>query len=216
MPSVALLHTAEVHKETFSHLFQAMAPEITLDQIVQEDWLTEARENGVTSELSEKVQKLLTEASQDNDVVICTCSTLGPIADLVAQKNKKVFRIDRPMMAEAVKSQGKLLVVVCLESTIEATKELVVEAFEAEGKPIHFEILLCDQAWPFFEDGDILGFAEAITQDVCERVETMLNPGPIVLAQASMMAAAPLLMERDLPVLTSPIVAARTAITMVS
>jgi hypothetical protein len=216
MPSVALLHTAEVHKKTFTHLFQAMAPEITLDQIVQEDWLAEARKNGVSSELSDKVQKLLTTASQDNDVVICTCSTLGPIADLVAQENKKVFRIDRPMMAEAVKSQGRLLIVVCLESTVEATKALVEEAFEAEGKTANFEILLCDQAWPFFENGDVSSFAEAITQDVCEKVETMLNPGPIVLAQASMLAAAPLLMEKDLPVLTSPIVAARTAINMVS
>ena len=215
MASVALLHTAEVHRETFEHLFTAMAPSIKLDQMVEKEWLAEARDKGISEELNAKIQEKLNSASTNNDVVICTCSTLGPVADLVAKDNKKVFRIDRPMLEEAAKSQGKILVVVCLESTIAATEQLMEEAFAAEDKPAFFEMLLCDEAWPHFESGDIIAFAESITEKVCDHVEQMLNPGPVVLAQASMLAAAPLLMEKELPVFTSPIVAARTAISMI-
>ena len=91
----------------------------------------------------------------------------------------------------------------------------IQEAFEKENKTPYYEILFCEGAWKHFEECNIEKFAQVISDQVCARIENIANPGPIVLAQASMMAAAPLLMDKELPVLTSPIVAVRTAISRI-
>jgi hypothetical protein len=216
MAKISLLHTADVHVETFKAIFGAMDPSVELDQSVEADWLAEAREQGITVSLSTKVSDRLAAAAKTSDVVICTCSTLGPIADEVSSSSANVFRIDRPMMDEAVKATGKVIVALCLESTVEATSQLIEEAYSAIGKTPFYEVVLCTEAWALFEAGDHEAYAQSITDTVCARIEEIPNPGPVVLAQASMLGAAPLLMDLDLPVLASPIVGTRKALEMIA
>ena len=60
---------------------------------------------------------------------------------------------------------------------------------------------LCDEAWPHFVSNDQDGFADAIATSVAAAAD---GHDCIVLGQASMRVAAPILARLRMPVLTSP------------
>ncbi len=186
---ITCLHTSEVHVATFGALLPDAA------HVVRVDFLDRARAEGVNA-VAQEVQAILRELAQDGPV-LCTCSTLGPLVDDVALSN--VVRVDRPAMEAAVSEGGEVVVAICLESTRDATLTLFdeVSAGRASGK-----LVLCDAAWPFFEAGDMAGYANAI-------VEAVSGQGSrVLLAQASMAVAAPLLEAQNVQVFTTPKTAA--------
>ena len=186
---ITCLHTADVHVTTFS----AMLPDAS--HVVRADFLDRARAEGIDAVATE-VKAVLGDLAQDGPV-LCTCSTLGPLVDELGLAN--VVRIDRPAMEAAVAQGGEVVVAICLESTRDATLALFddVAAGRASAK-----LVLCEAAWPFFEAGDMAGFANAI-------VEAVSGQGMrVLLAQASMAVAAPLLEARGVTVFTTPQAAA--------
>ncbi|SMX31699.1 hypothetical protein [Octadecabacter ascidiaceicola] len=186
---ITCLHTAEVHVGTFG----ALLPDAT--HVVRADFLDRARADGVETVAGE-VKAVLRELAQDGPV-LCTCSTLGPLVDDLGLAN--VVRIDRPAMEEAVAQGGEVVVAICLDSTRDATLALFNEVAAGRASA---KLVLCDAAWPFFEAGDMAGFAQAI-------VEALSGQGSrVLLAQASMAVAAPLLKEQGVTVFTTPQAAA--------
>ncbi len=207
MPSILCLHTADVHCATFGKRFAEAAPEITLDQQVRAEWLAEARETGLTDGLVGRVRDFLEGAARTHDAVLCTCSTLGPIATEVAARRPNVIRIDWPLMQAAAACPGPALVAICLESTREATLALLDAAFHDAGRQPDRQLLLCADAWPCFERGDMAAFAETIANFVSQSVRAQAARAPVgcvLLAQASMAAAEPLLQDLGVPVFSSP------------
>ncbi|AKS46294.1 hypothetical protein SAMN05444287_1406 [Octadecabacter temperatus] len=186
---ITCLHTADVHVATFG----ALLPDAS--HVVRVDFLDRARADGVDA-VADEVKMLLGDLASQGPV-LCTCSTLGPLVDEVALSN--VVRIDRPAMEAAVSEGGEVVVAICLESTRDATMALFdeVSAGRASGK-----LVLCDAAWPFFEAGDMAGFAQAIVDAVSGQASRVL------LAQASMAVAAPLFAEQGVEVFTTPKAAA--------
>ena len=61
--------------------------------------------------------------------------------------------------------------------------------------------LLCESAWACFERGDLGGYAQAIAAELRAGAGTA---DVIVLAQASMAAAAPLCVDLGIAILSSP------------
>lgn len=191
---IACLHTASVHQQTFTTLFAKRVPHAQLIHVVRDDLLAAAQVHGLDAISDAFLDALggLTTA----DAVLCTCSTLGPLVDLAGQE--KYVRIDRPMMVEAARYGPKPLLAICLESTRATSLDLLQEAGGAAMTPTDH---LCEGAWAFFEKGDLDGFADAIATSVAAVAE---GHDCIVLGQASMQVAAPLLTRLGLPVLTSP------------
>ena len=186
---ITCLHTADVHVATFGALLPDAA------HVVRADFLDRARAEGIVTVAAE-VKAMLAELAQGGPV-LCTCSTLGPLVDEVALAN--VVRIDRPAMEAAVSQGGEVVVAICLESTRDATLALFEDV--AQGRS-NAKLILCDAAWPFFEAGDMAGFAQAI-------VDAVSGQGTrILLAQASMAVAAPLLEAQGMTVFTTPQAAA--------
>lgn len=194
MMRIACLHTASVHQQTFTALFAARVPQAQVIHVVRDDLLEVAQTHGLDDITDAMLAALggLTTA----DAVLCTCSTLGPLVDLAGQD--KYVRIDRPMMMEAAKHGRRPLLAICLESTRAASLDLLQECGGPAMKPT---VHLCDEAWPFFVQGDQDGFADAIATSVAAIAE---GHDCIVLGQASMRVAAPQLARLGLPVLTSP------------
>lgn len=186
------LHTAELHVETFERLL----PDMSLHHVVRPELLTRAQAEGAQAVRGE-VEALLAELAARAGRVMCTCSTLGALDDGMGRDD--VLRIDRPAMAQAAGRGGEALLAVCLESTMAPTQAL----FEAEAGERKGRMLLCEGAWAAFEAGDMAGYAEAIAATV----RAARPEGPVVLAQASMAVAAPLLAEFD--VITTPEAAAK-------
>ncbi len=215
-PTIEFLHTAEVHVETFDELLSRRQTTVRLHHEVRTDWLDRAREGGLTSELRAEVALHLHEAARRSSVVVCTCSTLGPIADDVGEEKAAVFRIDRPMMERAARIDGPCLVAVCLESTIEPTSHLLVDAYQQVGRTPDYEIVRCLDAWRHFEAGDAAQFAGTIAAGVRGSVSHATPPGCVVLAQASMACAETALSGLGVPALSSPRMAAEEALRRVA
>ena len=207
---IAFLHTAQVHVETFDTLMQKTASDVQCQHHVAADLLERARDHGLSDVTAPTIQ-ILQDLSQA-DAVICTCSTLGPIADQLSQSHPNVIRIDRPMMEAACTTGNNILVAICLESTKQATLDLLHDCASEAGQDITPRLVLCNSAWPHFEAGDMEQFAKTITRTISSEIEKSGRPDCILLAQASMRVAAVQLADLGLPVLSSPQLAIERAI----
>lgn len=203
---IALLHTAALHETTFDRIFTDLDPSVTLHHVTRPDLLDRARIHGVDAVRAE-TRALLDDLSHA-DAVLCTCSTLGPLADEAAQSAPHILRIDRPLMERACATGPRPLVAFCLDSTRAATFDLLADCARAANAACTPIPVLCDDAWAHFETGDLAAYAQAITRAITTTAETGTRPDCIVLAQASMGVATPLLGPLGLPVYTSPPLAA--------
>ncbi len=190
------LHTAQVHVATFDALL-ADRGYAGGEHHVAESLLNRARAEGLDSVWDETAELLKSLAA--NGPVLCTCSTLGPVADTI----DGVLRIDRPAMLAALGHGPRPLVVICLESTRAATLDLLREC--AGKTELDERVLLCNEAWPHFEAGDQEAFAQAIANAVAADLAAGPARTAVLLAQASMAVAAPATRAlTDLPVITTP------------
>ncbi|MHC8420113.1 aspartate/glutamate racemase family protein [Streptomyces sp. NB004] len=197
---LALLHTSPVHVPVFDALRDAAHPGLELRHHVHAELLERARREGPEA-VTEAVGDVLRRAvAQGARAVLCTCSTIGAVAESAAA-GVPVLRVDRPMAATAVAAGPRVVVLAALRSTLAPTAALVEEEAGRAGRPLLLRTRLVEGAWDRFEAGDTEGYlrlvaeaAEAVTAD---------DADVIVLAQASM-ALAREAARTPVPVLASP------------
>lgn len=197
--SLGLLHTSAVHVPVFDGLRDRHHPGLDLRHVVAEDLLVRARAEGPEA-VADAVRDLLAEVVADGaTAVLCTCSTLGAVAERhAAELRVPVVRVDRPMAAEAVRAE-RIVVVATVESTLAPTLDLLRE--ESGTRAPTVTTLVVDGAWDRFLACDHDGYLDAVAAAV-DGIDPTAG-GVVVLAQASMADAA----ERTttpLPVLSSP------------
>ncbi|MFF9012890.1 aspartate/glutamate racemase family protein [Streptomyces sp. NPDC014870] len=202
--TLALLHTSPVHVPVFDGLRDRHHPGLDLRHVVAEELLVRARAEGPDA-VAGAVRDLLAEAVADGaSAVLCTCSTLGGVAERHADElGVPVLRVDRPMAAEAVRTRGRgrIVVVASVESTLAPTLDLLrEEAGDRDLAPM-VATLLVRGAWDRFLAGDHDGYLDAVAAAVDSVDPT--DGGVVVLAQASMTDAAART-TTPLPVLSSP------------
>lgn len=206
---IAFLHTAAVHVGTFDGLLDQVGYKGTRTHRVMPELLDQARQHGLEY-VRVRVEGVLAELA-GADAVICTCSTLGPIADEVSQTCAHVFRIDRPVMEKACQLGPDVLIAICLESTQAATLDLFKTCADQLGVAAMPRVVLCAAAWPYFERGDYEGFADSIAATIRTEVSRTAPPDCILLAQASMRVAETPLRDMGIPVISSPVLAVERA-----
>lgn len=202
MAHLALLHTAPTLVENFDRLIQERSPGLPVQHLLKSELLDEARNSGLTTELSAGVRACIQEAARSGaSVVLCTCSTIGGIAEEEGKGFEcEVIRIDRPMARRAVETGPKITVAAALESTLGPTRDLILECADEQGTSVELTDLLCADAWEKYEAGDTDGYWTSIARDVTHKAEGDV----VVLAQASMAGAAKLCADLPIPVLSSP------------
>lgn len=201
---VAFLHTSPVHVETFERLVKAADPAVQVEHIVAEDLLADAQKVGADDPaLVERIRKAMAGAASNGaSIVVCTCSTIGGVAERAPSgTDAAVARIDRAMADRAVALGPSILIVAALESTLQPTAQLVQESAAALGKKVQLEHLLVGDAWPHFLRGDRAAYVAKVVSAV-RAVPRGANV--IVLAQASMAPAADALKDLGVEVLASP------------
>lgn len=202
---IGLLHTARGHVATFDRLARELDAGIVLRHEVRESLLAEAVATGslagaVETATREAVRNLVGAGAL---VIVCTCSTIGAVAELTpVPEGVLVMRIDRPMAEQAVASGRRIVVAAALPSTFEPTLALLEQIAAAQGRAIEVAQVHCKAAWPLFEAGDRTRYAAEIARSI----ETSARPSDLImLAQASMAAAAELLGHLGIPILSSPV-----------
>ncbi|NUK62415.1 aspartate/glutamate racemase family protein [Streptomyces lunaelactis] len=194
---LALLHTSPVHVPVFDALRDEDHPGLTLRHLVHEDLLARAGEDGPEAVAPAVAAVLAGAVAQGATVVLCTCSTIGAVAEAsAADLGVPVLRVDRPMAAAAAERR-RIVVVAAVVSTLEPTAALIRE--EAVDRIVELRTLLVEGAWERFEAGDRDGYLDAVAAAVDEVREADV----IVLAQASMADAAART-ATAVPVLSSP------------
>ncbi|WP_019068225.1 aspartate/glutamate racemase family protein [Streptomyces hokutonensis] len=197
---LALLHTSPAHVPVFDVLRDEDHQGLELRHYVEEDLLARARREGPEA-VTDAVRDVLREAVADGArAVLCTCSTIGAVAESAGVGvGVPVLRGDRPMAAAAVAAGARVVVAATLESTLRPTAALIEEEARRIGRSVTVRTLLVDGAWAHFESGDTEGCARL----VADAVNAVGDADAIVLAQGSM-AGAQQLTTTPVPVLSSP------------
>nr|WSY49833.1 aspartate/glutamate racemase family protein [Streptomyces sp. NBC_00886] len=197
---LALLHTSPVHVPVFDALRDEDHEGLELRHFVDEELLARARREGPEAVAGAVQDALGGAVAAGARAVLCTCSTIGAVAETVgAEVGVPVLRSDRPMAAAAVAIGPRVLVAATLGSTLGPTAALVEEEARSIGRLPQVRTLLVDGAWARFEAGDTEGCARL----VADAVDAVTDADAIVLAQGSM-AAAQHLTTTAVPVLSSP------------
>ncbi|HJV98787.1 MAG TPA: aspartate/glutamate racemase family protein [Arthrobacter sp.] len=200
--TVGFLHTAQVHVATFEALSRELIPSAQTVHRVDPEALELARREGPGERVRAVVAGHLSELREAGcEVILCTCSTLGEVAERLSGDGFEVIRIDRPMLRRAVTLGPRIGVLAALTSTVEPTTRLLTEE-AADAEPgVSFEVSVVEGAWEAFVSGD----AEEYRSRVAHAARALANRcDVVVLAQASMEPAAALLAGLATPVLTSP------------
>jgi len=200
------LHTSPVHVPTFDTLLAELEPAVSAVHLVDESLLADARTHGAESVADRVAARIAELRDQGAGTICCTCSSIGDVAEsLGVDLGVPVFRVDRPMAARAVGAGRRIGVVAALASTLAPTRALLLEEAERAGAEVEVELVLVEDAWPLFEQGDQEGYLAAIA---AAARGLAAGADVLVLAQASMAGAEPLLVDLGLPVLSSPRIAA--------
>ncbi|WP_406089675.1 arylsulfatase [Streptomyces sp. NBC_01013] len=197
--SLALLHTSAVHVPVFDALRDARHPGLVLRHLVHGDLLDRAGVLGPEA-MAGDVEALVSGAvAEGATAVLCTCSTIGGVAESVgARLGVPVLRIDRPMAAAAVRA-GRVTVLAAHHATLEPTRALLAQEAERAGETLDVRTVLVDGAWARFEAGDHGGYLDL----VAAAADDVTDADVIVLAQVSMAGAVTRSVTR-IPVLSSP------------
>lgn len=201
--TLTLLHTAEANRATFDGLRDKIAPTARLEHVVRPDFLERAQ-HGIDAALGDEIVETIKTAPGP---VICTCTTIGPVAARAG-----AIRVDEPMMQAAAQTKGAVLMVYCLDSTRAPSLALLQGAMTAANHPGPLIPLPLPGLWPLFAEGKTTDFATALATATRQQAAQIPNLGAIVLAQASMAGAAPLLDDLGVAVLSSPELALRAGL----
>ena len=209
---IGFFHTSPVHISTFDRLFAESGIDAELRHKVDEPLLADAIAEGVTDQIREQVVDYIEGLAADGcGTIVCTCSTIGAVAEQLDIPNVEIYRVDRPMAAKAVAKSHIILMVAVLNSTLLPTRELIMDEVERQNKPIRIQELVIPEAWDHFSAGDLVAYhhhiADAIKANVDEigRCSADLVPETILLAQASMAGSTAYLTDLKQSVMSSPI-----------
>lgn len=198
---LTLFHTAASNVALFDALLKQLAPDIPARHVVDEAILREVRAAGaVTPAAIARVRAALASLADPQSFVLCTCSSIGGLAE---QAGERVMRVDRPMAERAVSLGRRIAIAATLQSTLAPTQALIQDIARQAGKLLETVALFIPSAWPLIERGDQAGYAGEIAAHLAEACARD-RFDVIVLAQASMAVAEPLCAALPCPVLSSP------------
>lgn len=200
---LTLLHTAESNVAVFEALRKEIAPDLAVDHLVADDILQSARVNGrADARMARRVAEIYATLGKRFEFVLCTCSTIGEIAERESLRFRfPVLRVDRPMARAAVAHGSRVVILATLRSTLEPTRALLVAEAQHAGRPVQIDEILCTDAWAHMESGNVPAYADAITRTIDA---VAARHDVVVLAQASMAVAADSRPSWPIPVLSSP------------
>lgn len=213
-PSLAFLHTSPVHVPTFTDFLERLQPGTVAMHAVDEALLRDAQADGhahpaVVARVQAAVRAL---ADQGARVVVCTCSTIGAAAEATPTAGRfTATRIDRAMADRAVALGPRVLVVAALHSTLAPTAALVADSAQRRGQVVQLRAHLAEGAWSHFEAGRPEVYLRTVAAAVRAAVA---DADVVVLAQASMAGAVAALHDLGVPVLCSPELGVRAALTL--
>lgn len=213
---IVFLHTSPVHIATFDALRDRFAPDLGIRHVVREDLLERAvTQGGVTAEIEAAANAALTDAMTEGaEIIVCTCSTLGALAEAFdADAPIPVMRIDRPMADNAVMLGNHIAVCGAISTALVSTMDLMhSSARDMDRANVTIIDHLFASSWKYFQHGDIAAYHREVARGLRGAA---LTADLIVLAQASMHGAVAYCPEISIPIWSSPETGFRAALALI-
>ncbi|MFD7920836.1 aspartate/glutamate racemase family protein [Streptomyces sp. NPDC059740] len=206
------IHTSDAHVPVFDSLLAQEAPGVELRHLVRPGLLDRARDQGPEAVAADLAELLALARDQGAGAVLCTCSTIGSVAEEAAAHGGTpvTLRVDRPMAAAAVAAGPRVAVVATQSSTVGPTSALIRQEAARAGREVRVRTHVHEEAWPLFARGEQEGYLDAVAAVVRE-VDASGEADAIVLAQASTAPVADRV-QAAVPVLASPRTGLRAAV----
>ena len=206
MINVVCVHTAMALVEPLTKIFAELLPEVNVNHIADSSLIKEViANNEVTPAVRRRLLAYYNAAADAGaDVVFNTCSSVGDVADYGdIYARIPVFRIDRPMAAEAVVKADRIGVISTLPTTLDPTCRLLLGEAAKAGRKVTLVEGLADGAFAAGQSGDGATHDRLIAE-AAQRIADKVDM--FVLAQGSMARMEQRLSElTGKPVLSSPV-----------
>ena len=206
MINVVCVHTAMALVEPLTKTFAELLPEVNVNHIADSSLIMEViANNAVTPAVRRRLLAYYNAAADAGaDVVFNTCSSVGDVADYGdIYARIPVFRIDRPMAAEAVVKADRIGVISTLPTTLAPTCRLLLGEAAKAGRKVTLVEGLADGAFAAGQSGDGATHDRLIAE-AAQRIADKVDM--FVLAQGSMARMEQRLSEMTgKPVLSSPV-----------
>ncbi len=147
------------------------------------------------------VQAALSQEEYGVDLILLACSTFNRAAELARPMvNKPLLQIDRPMMDLAVRDGRRIGLLATVPTTVPASERLLRAAAEEAGKVIEIKTRLCSEAFQILKAGNPGKHNEILLEEIARLSDEV---DAIVMAQVSMTALEPFLVDTKVPVYNS-------------
>jgi Asp/Glu/hydantoin racemase len=183
---VAFINTVTNLPAVFKGLMTELAPQLDVFNIVDESLLQNTIRSGALSKSTIRRLVGYLESAQEAgaDLIMVTCSSIGPAADVGrSMVDIPVLRVDEAMAVKAVATGARIGVAATLSTTLTPTAALIERKGLEAGKNLTVVSKLCSGAFEALVAGD------TATHDALVRAgleELFPQVDVIVLAQASM------------------------------
>ena len=209
MGALVLVHTVLPLIALFNDLCAKIVPAAEVLHVLDEPLLRAVQSRGgiVGVDVEHLRAHVAVAAELGARAVLVTCSSISPAVDRVRKDVAvPVFKIDEAMIRRAVQQGSAIGVIATVASTLEPTRQGLVEQARIEGKRIWVKTVFVDKALQLLKEGkadrhDSLVRA-AIRGLVGEVDEVVLAQATIARVLEGMRPA-----ERKVPVLASPYLA---------
>lgn len=186
---IACLHSAASNIPHFDRAAEGLA--LDLRHAVRADLLAAVEAvGGLTPDIVAATGGALRDLTPGADLVLLTCSTLGPTADILTGA-VPIRRVDRALAEAAIAAAGqvaggRVAVLYTLTTTAQPTGDLFRDV--AQGTGVGIDLILVDGAWDAFKAGDGQRYADLIAAAADDAAAG--GAAAIAFAQASMSPAA--------------------------
>ncbi|GLS92355.1 hypothetical protein GCM10007916_34260 [Psychromonas marina] len=199
---ITFLHTDQVHVNTFTELLNKYDESVTVAHIVKPQLLDDAIQNGITTRVTEHVVDILQQADKHSKLVVCSCSTLGSIAEsTLLESGQYALRIDRAMANIAVNEGPRILVLAALKSTLPATTRLMNKSQLIQKSKNRIDYFVIENSWQYFLNSQYSLYYQAIAEVIKRK---QIDYDCVVLAQASMAGVCELMIQKRPLIISSP------------
>lgn len=209
--TLALVHTVSPLVPVFNHLGTELLPGVRLMHILDEPLLERVRQRGrLAPEDAQRVAEHVATAEEAGAAaVLVTCSAISPCVDQARiSATIPIIKIDDAMIARAVATSSRIVVVATNRTTLEPTRQALEAEAARTGRGVQVTLTLVEGALDALLAGDDATHDDLVSAAVLEAVE---RAQVVVLAQASMARVLDVIPEarRSVPVLSSPHLALR-------
>lgn len=192
--------------QLFTPLCRDRLSEVKVTQIINESMLKDTIEAGRVRQPTIDALNTFAEAcfKLGTELVMVTCSSIGPVVDLIQSRfQKPVLRIDEPLAEAAVARGRRLGIAATLRTAFDPTSELLLRKAKEAGKEVELVECFCDGAHEAVMAGEIDVHDLLVSKAMINKLGEV---DVIVLAQASMARVVGRLPRGALiaPVLSSP------------